>query len=56
MNLNDDLVREVYGGEHHVPGEAQHVVGAVPVYDPGGHGAPRPRRGAEAADRRLPAP
>lgn len=55
MNLNDDLVREVYGGEHHVPGEAQHVVAAVPVYDPGGHGAPRPRRGAEAADRRLPA-
>lgn len=55
MNLNDDLVREVYDGEHHVPGEAQHLVAAVPVYDPAGHGDPRPRRDAEPAGRCPPA-
>lgn len=55
MNLNDNLVREVYDGEHHVPGEAQHVVAAVPVYDPAGHGHLHPRRGAEPPGRCPPA-
>lgn len=54
VNLNDDLVREVYDGEHHLPGEAQHLVAAVPVYDPAGHGDPRPWRGAEPAGRYPP--
>lgn len=57
VHLNNDLVGVLNDGEHHVPGEAQHLVAAVPVDDPRGHGGPRPRRDAEAAHRRpLPAP
>lgn len=51
VHPDNHLVGELDGGEGHLPAEAQHLVAAVAVDHPGGHGGARPRRAAEAAHR-----
>lgn len=51
VHPDNHLVGELDGGQGHLPAEAQHLVAAVAVDHPGGHGGARPRRAAEAAHR-----